>query len=83
MRYLGLRFLQSMFVLLGVSLLSFVFVELAPGNFFDEMTTEPAYLKFDGDELAEAIRDGPTLARPILSLAGFCGQREVGIFVCL
>src|ERR1700720_3476935 len=41
MRYLGLRFLQSMFVLLGVSLLSFVFVELAPGNFFDEMRLNP------------------------------------------
>jgi peptide/nickel transport system permease protein len=41
MRYLGLRSLQSMFVLLGVSLLSFVFVELAPGNFFDEMKLNP------------------------------------------
>lgn len=41
MRYLGLRFLQSMFVLFGVSLLSFIFLELAPGNFFDEMRLNP------------------------------------------
>ena len=41
MRYLGLRVLQSIFVMLGVSLLSFVFVELAPGNFFDEMRLDP------------------------------------------
>jgi peptide/nickel transport system permease protein len=41
MRYLGLRLLQSVFVLLGVSLLSFVFVELAPGNFFDEIRLNP------------------------------------------
>jgi peptide/nickel transport system permease protein len=41
MRYLGRRLLQSIFVLLGVSLLSFIFVELAPGNFFDEIRLNP------------------------------------------
>ncbi len=41
MRYFGKRLLQSFFLLLGVSLLSFVFVELAPGNFFDEMRLNP------------------------------------------
>ena len=41
MRYLGLRFLQSIFVLLGVSLLSFIFLELAPGDFFDEIRLNP------------------------------------------
>ena len=41
MRYLALRSLQSLLLLLGVSLLSFVFVELAPGNFFDEMRLNP------------------------------------------
>jgi peptide/nickel transport system permease protein len=33
--------LQSVLLLVGVSLLSFAFVELAPGNFFDEMTLNP------------------------------------------
>jgi peptide/nickel transport system permease protein len=37
MRYLTLRLLQSIFLLLGISLLSFIFVEAAPGNYFDEM----------------------------------------------
>jgi peptide/nickel transport system permease protein len=41
MRYLGLRLLQSFFLLLGVSLLSFVFVEAAPGNFLDEIRLNP------------------------------------------
>jgi peptide/nickel transport system permease protein len=41
MRYVGLRLLQSLFLLLGVSLLSFIFLEAAPGNFFDEMKLNP------------------------------------------
>jgi peptide/nickel transport system permease protein len=41
MRYLGLRLLQSLLLLLGVSLLSFIFLEAAPGNFFDEMKLNP------------------------------------------
>jgi peptide/nickel transport system permease protein len=41
MRYLGVRLIQSLLLLLGVSLLSFIFVEVAPGNFFDEMKLNP------------------------------------------
>jgi peptide/nickel transport system permease protein len=41
MKYFGHRILQSLFLLVGVSLLSFAFVELAPGNFFDEMRLNP------------------------------------------
>ena len=41
MRYLGLRLLQSILLLLGISLLSFLFLALAPGNFFDEMRLNP------------------------------------------
>jgi peptide/nickel transport system permease protein len=41
MRYLGLRLLQSVLLLLGVSLLSFIFVEAAPGNYFDELKLNP------------------------------------------
>ncbi len=40
-RYLIARFLQALFLLFGVSLLSFVFLELAPGDFFDEMRLNP------------------------------------------
>ncbi len=41
MRFLTRRLLHSIFLLLGVSLLSFVFLQLAPGNFFDEMRLNP------------------------------------------
>jgi peptide/nickel transport system permease protein len=41
MRYLARRLLHSVFVLIGVSMLSFVFLQLAPGNFFDEMRLNP------------------------------------------
>ncbi len=41
LRYLTARFLQALFLLFGVSLLSFVFLELAPGDFFDEMRLNP------------------------------------------
>jgi peptide/nickel transport system permease protein len=41
MRYLGLRLLQSIFLLLGISLLSFIFVEAAPGSYFDDMRLNP------------------------------------------
>ncbi len=41
MRYLAVRFLQGALLLLGVSLLSFTFLELAPGDFFQEMRLNP------------------------------------------
>jgi peptide/nickel transport system permease protein len=40
-RYLSFRLLQAIFLLFGVSLLSFVFLELAPGDFFEEMRLNP------------------------------------------
>lgn len=41
MRFLTRRLIHSLFLLLGISLLSFVFLQLAPGNFFDEMRLNP------------------------------------------
>jgi peptide/nickel transport system permease protein len=41
MRYLGQRILQSLILLVGVSVLSFGFIELSPGNFFDEIRLNP------------------------------------------
>ena len=40
-RYFTARFLQALFLLCGVSLLSFVFLELAPGDFFADMRLNP------------------------------------------
>ncbi len=41
MRYLLRRFVHAIFLLLGVSVLSFAFTALAPGNYFDEMRLNP------------------------------------------
>jgi peptide/nickel transport system permease protein len=41
MGFLARRFLHSVFLLLGISLLTFTFLQLAPGNFFDEMRLNP------------------------------------------
>lgn len=41
MRYLVKRFVRAMALLLGVSVLSFLLSEMAPGSFFDEMRLNP------------------------------------------
>ncbi len=41
MRYLLRRFVHAIFLLLGVSVLSFAFTAIAPGNYFDEMRLNP------------------------------------------
>lgn len=40
-RYLGRRLIHAVLLVVGVSLLSFLLLELAPGNFFDEMRLNP------------------------------------------
>jgi peptide/nickel transport system permease protein len=41
MRYLARRFVHAALLLVGVSILTFIFLQLAPGNFFDEMRLNP------------------------------------------
>ncbi len=41
MRYLGRRLGHAVLLLVGVSILSFLFAELAPGDVFDEMRLDP------------------------------------------
>lgn len=41
MKYLARRLMHAVLLLVGVSLLTFAFSELAPGNFFDEMKLNP------------------------------------------
>jgi peptide/nickel transport system permease protein len=41
MSYLGRRLIRAAFLLVGVSILCFLFTEMAPGNFFDEMRLNP------------------------------------------
>jgi peptide/nickel transport system permease protein len=41
LRYLIRRFIRAVFLLAGVSALCFLFTEMAPGSFFDEMRVNP------------------------------------------
>ena len=41
MSYLGCRLIRAAFLLVGVSILCFLFTEMAPGSFFDEMRLNP------------------------------------------
>jgi peptide/nickel transport system permease protein len=41
MNYIGRRLLRAVLLLLGVSTLCFLFTEMAPGSFFDEMRLNP------------------------------------------
>lgn len=41
MNYLGRRFIRAALLLIGVSVLCFLFTEMAPGSFFDEMRLNP------------------------------------------
>jgi peptide/nickel transport system permease protein len=41
LRYLGMKLAQSVLLMLGASVLSFAFLQLAPGDFFEEMRLNP------------------------------------------
>jgi len=60
MRFLARRILHSIFLLLGISLLSFTFLQLAPGNFFDDMRLNP---QISSDTLAR-LQKQYGLSRP-------------------
>ena len=60
-RYVGRRLLHSVFLLFGVSLLSFLFLELAPGDFFDQMRLDPQI----SPETVTALRKQYGLDQPL------------------
>jgi peptide/nickel transport system permease protein len=61
MRYLSRRFLHAVFLLIGVSILTFLFTVLAPGNYFDEMRLNPQI----APETIAALRAQYELDRPL------------------
>jgi peptide/nickel transport system permease protein len=61
MKYIGRRLLHGVFLLVGVSLLSFVFAELAPGDYFSELRTDPRV----SAETVAALRAQYGLNRPL------------------
>ncbi len=61
MRYLLHRLMQAVFLLIGASLLTFLFSTLAPGNYFDEMRLNPQI----SPETITALRAQYQLDRPL------------------
>ena len=50
-RVLAQRLLHGIFLLVGVSVLTFLFTELAPGDFFDDLALDPQISAATADEL--------------------------------
>ena len=61
MRYFLRRLLQATFLLIGVSILTFLFSALAPGNYFDDMRLNPQI----SPETVAALRAQYQLDRPL------------------
>jgi peptide/nickel transport system permease protein len=61
MRYLLHRLMQAVFLLIGASILTFLFSTLAPGNYFDEMRLNPQI----SPETVTALRAQYQLDRPL------------------
>jgi peptide/nickel transport system permease protein len=61
MRYFLRRTMQAAFLLIGVSILTFLFSTLAPGNYFDEMRLNPQI----SPETVAALRAQYQLDRPM------------------
>lgn len=61
MRYIVHRTLQAVFLLFGVSILTFLFSALAPGNYFDEMRLNPQI----SPETIASLRAQYDLDRPL------------------
>src|SRR5262245_4974702 len=61
MRYLARRLVHGLLVLMGVSVLSFTFVALAPGDFLNEMKLDPRI----SPEMLDALRARYGLDQPL------------------
>jgi peptide/nickel transport system permease protein len=61
MRYIGRRLLHGLLLLVGVSLLSFLFADLAPGDYFSTLRTDPRV----SAETVAAVRAHFGLDRPL------------------
>ena len=61
MRYLTRRVAHGLLVLIGVSLLSYLFISLAPGDFLNEMKLDPRISR----DMLDAMRDRYGLDQPL------------------
>ena len=61
MRYIARRALHAVFLMIAVSVLSFLFADLAPGDYFSEMRLDPRM----SAGAVEGMRSGAGLDRPL------------------
>ena len=61
MRYAARRFLHAVVLLIGVSLLTFAFTELAPGDYYSQMRVDPSI----SPETVDALRHRAGYDRPL------------------
>ena len=66
MKYLARRVLRAILLLAGVSVLCFLFTEMAPGSFFDEMRLNPQI----SPETISALRSRYGLDKPLVARYG-------------
>ncbi len=62
MKYLAKRLLRAILLLIGVSILCFLFTEMAPGSFFDEMRLNPQI----SSETIAVLRQNYGLDQPLV-----------------
>ena len=75
---LAQRFLQGIFLLLGVSVLTFAFTELAPGDFFDDLALDPTISADTADELRARFGLDDPLHRRYLRWLRAVGRGDLG-----
>lgn len=79
MRYLVMRLSQTAILLLGVSFLSFIFLQLSPGDYFQEMRLNPQISEATTERMrAQYGADKPVLVRYVHWLSS-AARGEFGI----
>jgi ABC-type dipeptide/oligopeptide/nickel transport system permease component len=77
-RVLAQRLLHGVFLLIGVSILTFVFTELAPGDFFDDLALDPQVSAETADELRARFGLDDPLPSRYLRWLGSVLQGDLG-----
>ncbi|MFQ5349810.1 MAG: ABC transporter permease [Thermoanaerobaculia bacterium] len=77
-RVLAQRLLHGLFLLVGVSVLTFLFTELAPGDFFDDLALDPQVSAASADELRARFGLDDSLPRRYLRWLGSVVRGDLG-----
>ena len=77
-RVLAQRLLHGLFLLVGVSILTFIFTELAPGDFFDDLALNPEVSATTADDLRTRFGLDDPLPRRYLRWLGSVLRGDLG-----